>query len=123
MSSPQHSLDFAFVDTVVPTCIENAIHALALDESRTPFSPTMWEKPTELQTLTQVWFAGSHADVGGGYDETGPANITLAWMVGQLSKFIEFDSSVLDFQLYPEVGEKRPWSCGTCRRYKSKLQV
>jgi hypothetical protein len=112
VSSPQHSLDFAFVDTTVPACVENAIHALALDETRTPFSPTMWEKPSESQTLTQVWFAGSHADVGGGYDETAPADITLTWMVGQLSKFMDFDSDLLDFQLYPEVGEKRPWSCG-----------
>jgi hypothetical protein len=97
----------------VPPCVDNAIHALALDEIRTPFSPTMWENPSRGQTLTQVWFCGAHADVGGSYDEIAAANITLAWMVGQLSEFVEFDDSVLQDQYdHPSAQEKRPWSCG-----------
>src|SRR6201995_999931 len=86
VSSPKHSLDFAFVDTSVPQCVDNAIHALALDEIRRPFAPTMWEKPAQGQTLTQVWFGGCHSDIGGSFQDTASANITLTWMVNHLSK-------------------------------------
>jgi len=73
----------------------------------------MWENPSSNQTLTQVWFCGAHADVGGSYDETAAANITLAWMVGRLSKFVDFDDTVLQNQFdYPTEKEKRVWSCG-----------
>lgn len=73
----------------------------------------MWENPTNGQTLTQVWFCGSHADVGGSYNQTAAANITLAWMVARLSKFVEFDDTVLQNQFdYPSTKDKRAWSCG-----------
>src|ERR1700748_186552 len=108
VSAPERSLDFAFIDASIPPCVENAIHALALDEIRRPFSPTIWEKPSKDQSLTQVWFCGSHADVGGCYNDTSSANITLAWMIGQLSKYVDFDAKILEFQLQnPSAKEKR----------------
>jgi uncharacterized protein (DUF2235 family) len=46
-----------------------AFHAVAIDERRKPFPPTLWIKKEDAthQTLEQVWFAGVHCDVGGGY--------------------------------------------------------
>lgn len=111
------SIDYAFVDTSVPPAVDHAIHAVSLDEDRKPFMPTIWElpNPRKGQTLTQVWFAGAHSDVGGSYDDTRAADVTLAWMVNQLELLgISFDHDVLKRQLYKPQGEEPeiPWSCG-----------
>ena len=48
--------------------VEKRLSALAIDERRTPFEPTLWmHKPKPGQTIEQVWFCGVHSDVGGGY--------------------------------------------------------
>lgn len=39
------------------------------------------EEPQTQPTIRQVWFTGSHTDVGGGYRERGLADITLSWML------------------------------------------
>lgn len=75
--------------------IEHAFQALALDERRWHFKPILWD--SSHQTLKQCWFLGSHSDVGGGYEKPGLANISLAWMILQLSQFIHFDvQSILE---------------------------
>ena len=59
-------------------------HAVSLDEHRAMFLPNLWtHEPKAHQDVQQVWFAGVHADVGGGYadDESQLAMISLAWMV------------------------------------------
>ncbi|GJC83796.1 uncharacterized protein ColLi_06634 [Colletotrichum liriopes] len=59
--------------------VENAFHALALDEPRYAFRPALWEKLDDNKTnLKQVWFPGNHAGIGGGWHEQQIANITLA---------------------------------------------
>lgn len=141
---PKSIKEFLFFDTSLSNCIENAFQALALDESRTSFSPSVWEKTRgnrtvrisfeiryqspakshSLQNLRQVWFPGVHSNIGGGYDDQGQANITLAWMISQLEPFLDFDPDyVLDQDeanrnYYKKVGQKpRPWSFGRyCRR-------
>jgi uncharacterized protein (DUF2235 family) len=67
-------------DTSLSDRIENAFQALALDETRPPFSPAVWERRGEDQqtNLKQVWFPGNHANVGGGWEDQGAANCTLA---------------------------------------------
>jgi hypothetical protein len=113
-----HSIDYAFVDTTVPVAVQHAIHALALDERREPFAPTLWELPNPApgQTLTQVWFQGGHSDVGGSYDDTRASDITLAWMAERLSELgLKFDLALLKAQFYDPTKEKReprPWGCG-----------
>lgn len=60
-------------------------HAVALDERRAYFPQNMWTgSSTELGAVKQVWFAGVHCDVGGGYREppgAGLSKVALAWMV------------------------------------------
>ena len=64
--------------------IENAAHALAIDERRKPFAPDIWVKPaTWTGTLRQAWFPGVHSNVGGGYAPDGLANEALHWIVEQ----------------------------------------
>jgi hypothetical protein len=43
------------------------------------------------QRLSQYWFAGNHSNVGGGNNDMTLANITLAWMIGQLTSEIQFN--------------------------------
>jgi uncharacterized protein (DUF2235 family) len=73
---------WTFHDTTLTRYVLNAYHALAIDERRRPFQPTLWEQKPDAQgqTLEQVWFAGVHSDVGGGYPDTGLSEIPLLWM-------------------------------------------
>ncbi|TAH35503.1 MAG: DUF2235 domain-containing protein [Planctomycetota bacterium] len=74
--------DYQFHDTELSKSVKNAYHALAIDEHRAPFRPTLWAYvPKEGQTVEQVWFCGAHSDVGGGYREPGLSNIALTWMM------------------------------------------
>ena len=72
--------------------VEIVRHALALDEHRAMFVQNLWREPTPEDPPTkhstnvrQVWFAGVHADIGGGYPEAerGLSLIPLAWMRDQ----------------------------------------
>lgn len=66
--------------------IRHGFHALALDETREAYSPVLWETWPEFPgVVEQVWFRGSHGDVGGhlrGFAAARPlANISLNWML------------------------------------------
>ncbi|CAM4459345.1 hypothetical protein MB901379_02724 [Mycobacterium basiliense] len=73
-----------FHDTELSGIVDSAFHALAIDEKRGPFRPTLWgpraDAPTD-QRIEQVWFTGVHSDVGGGYPEHELSDIALLWMV------------------------------------------
>ena len=72
---------YSFHDTILSGIIQNAYHALAIDEKRKPFVPTIWKTKENRKNTEQVWFAGVHSDVGGGYAQTGLSDIALEWMV------------------------------------------
>jgi uncharacterized protein (DUF2235 family) len=90
-----------FLDTNLHSNVLNAYHALAIDEKRPQFQPTLWNVATAGQTLEQVWFSGYHSDVGGGVKEIQPgsktlSDITLAWMIKKASALgLQFDPLVL----------------------------
>ena len=70
---------FRFFDTHLRLKNELAFHALALDEQRRAFEPTFWTRTVNnseaakagagrpIDQVEQRWFAGAHANVGGGY--------------------------------------------------------
>ena len=75
---------FGFLDTGLHVDVLNAYQALAIDERRVEFPPTVWtSSPAPGQTMEQVWFAGFHNDVGGGCAETGLSDIALSWMMNR----------------------------------------
>jgi uncharacterized protein (DUF2235 family) len=84
-------------DVQLNEAIENAFHALALDEHRKPFAPTLWTRPNGWSgNLEQAWFPGVHCNVGGGYSPDGLANEALHWIVEKAESFgLEFDSTYL----------------------------
>ncbi len=66
--------------------IRHGFHALALDETRSVFDPVLWECPDDWEgRVEQLWFPGTHGDVGGqldGDESARPlANISLVWML------------------------------------------
>jgi uncharacterized protein (DUF2235 family) len=77
---------WVFHDVTLSTWVDNAFHALALDERRKPFEPTLWDQADDApptQVLEQVWFSGAHSNVGGGYHDAGLSDIALVWLMNK----------------------------------------
>lgn len=74
--------DYRFHDTQLGRTIENAFHAVAIDEHREDYNVTLWSARHAIGTrrVEQRWFAGAHANVGGGYDDDLLPDIPLLWM-------------------------------------------
>lgn len=92
---------YGFLDTSLNQKVKHGYHALAIDERRAQFPPTLWEGPTAPnQTLEQVWFTGAHSDVGGGEPSDGAgttalSDVTLSWMMAKAAdRGLEFDPDV-----------------------------
>ena len=72
---------YEFHDTNLSNIVENAYHALAIDEHRQDYMATLWNPDTApQQKLEQRWFVGAHCDVGGGYKDRRLSDLTLSWM-------------------------------------------
>lgn len=81
----------AFHNHQLGPSIRHGFHALALDENREAFNPVLWtSEPGFDGHVEQVWFPGSHGDVGGQLTGFYPArpltNIPLVWMVEKLDR-------------------------------------
>ncbi|KAL4967118.1 T6SS phospholipase effector Tle1-like catalytic domain-containing protein [Aspergillus stella-maris] len=105
-----------FRNTFLSREVRHAYHALALDEERTAYQPTLWHKPDDSDgtELLQVWFSGAHTDVGGGGTEPRLSNIALGWMIAQCSKYnqLAFDAEeyLFDHPPRPAEAEMVPWA-------------
>jgi uncharacterized protein (DUF2235 family) len=79
-----------FHDRRLSSIVEHAYQAVAIDEGRLLFGPSLFEQgPTGQangQVLQQSWFAGVHSNIGGGYRDAGLSNITLQWMASRAEK-------------------------------------
>lgn len=70
-----------FHDTRLSGMIKNAFHGVSIDENRRDYEATLWtSEPKADQTITQVWFAGAHSQVGGGAASRNLSDATLNWM-------------------------------------------
>lgn len=80
---------WSFHDTRLSRTVQGAFQALAIDEKRRPFEPALWEQHPEAvdQRVEQVWFAGVHCDVGGGYADGSLADVALLWMVDRAREY------------------------------------
>ena len=88
---------YQYHDIGLNSPIQNAFHALAIDERRKPFKPDLWTKPAAWAgRLEQAWFAGVHSNVGGSYAPDGLANEALHWIVEKAEGLgLEFDKPYL----------------------------
>ena len=93
-----------FHDVELSGSVRNAFQALAVDERRFPFLPSIWlAKPKEGQRVEQAWFPGVHADVGGGYADHAIGDAALAWMLGRAASCgLALDDAYLDATTHPD---------------------
>ncbi len=107
--------EYQFHDVKLSSDVDYAYHAVALDEKRGMFEPTLWElsnsvrKENVKQVMEQVWFPGSHCNVGGGYADSGLSDITLDWMIQKArATNLGFKESYLNEKIKPNTtGEIR----------------
>ena len=71
-----------FHDTTLGDHILRAYHALAIDERRGPFKPTLWREgnASGSQVVEQLWFPGVHSNFGGGYIDHGLSDRAFLWV-------------------------------------------
>ncbi|KAG9254517.1 uncharacterized protein F5Z01DRAFT_750400 [Emericellopsis atlantica] len=97
--------DLKFYNTNLSPGVDYAFQALALDEQRLTFPPTMWHKTEKAPAidLEQCWFPGVHANLGGqgeipasqsDHGEIG--NISFAWMVDNVAGMLTFNGDAID---------------------------
>jgi len=85
-----------FADLKLAACVKRAVHALSLDDERETFHPLLWDEeweaelrlvnPSAPSRVTQMWFAGVHSNVGGGYSEDQLSLIPLEWIMREAAK-------------------------------------
>ncbi len=79
---------FRFSNRNLGDDVDRACHAISVDDERKTFHPVLWNEQDEDgnydDRITQVWFAGVHADVGGGYPRKSLALVSLDWMMTQV---------------------------------------
>lgn len=101
---------YYFHNTNPSVIYENCVQALAIDEHRGPYAPTLWTKfwpippdapdphPNSNHQRTQMeqrWFVGAHSNVGGGYDNDPLHVLPLAWMQEKATEYgLQFASRI-----------------------------
>ncbi|MBL8474167.1 MAG: DUF2235 domain-containing protein [Rhodocyclaceae bacterium] len=104
---------FRFIDTRLSKKVGQGIHAVALDERRVDFTPTLWDA---APNVLQVAFPGAHADVGGGYPikdgQSGLSDGALAWMIAQLGAVGVNFAAAPGYVARPDAGgvAHQPWA-------------
>jgi len=91
---------YEFHDTKLSHIVENACHAIAVDEHRINYDVCLWDPSKKpQQAIEQRWFIGAHCDAGGGYPDRRLSDITLRWMQDK--------AGALGLELSPvELGER-----------------
>lgn len=109
---------FGYLQTGLRLQIEHGYHALAIDEHRKAFEPTLWsirtpKDPNEarpaarpISNVEQRWFVGAHANVGGGYESDLLAQAPLRWIMKKASLHgltfkndVEIDGDILSAKI------------------------
>lgn len=108
-----------FYNTDLTPNVSHAYHALATHEMRRPYRPIFWTNmASSKQVIEQVWFAGAHANVGGGYERTGLSSHALDWMaykaylVGLRVDLDYLSSEVLTRSSIEDIAYSRKWGHG-----------
>ncbi|MEX2166043.1 MAG: DUF2235 domain-containing protein [Methyloceanibacter sp.] len=104
---------FRYLHTGLRKPMLNCLHAIAIDEHRRAFPPTLWtiRKPHNpnqqmapmrpIATCEQRWFVGAHGNIGGGYASDVLAQLPFRWLLHKAAKLgLEFrNEAELDGEL------------------------
>jgi len=111
---------YDFHDTSLSPFVKSARHAVAIDERRKDFVPTLWDNLVEMNTeagakvdaddapYQQKWFPGVHGSVGGGGERRGLSDRALDWVLdGARHQGLELDGAEHSriFELEPDFRE------------------
>jgi hypothetical protein len=136
-NTPLSRKSYQFLETDLRINNDFAYHALALDEHRKAFQPTLWTRtipknskpedvraPRPLKDVEQRWFVGAHANVGGGYNSDLLAQIPLKWMMDKASLHgLQFRKDVVingDENRAPVADSYAPFMAGLYRCLSAK---
>jgi uncharacterized protein (DUF2235 family) len=98
--------EFLFHDTEPSKIVQHARHAVSIDENREDFAPVLWSDKPNVD-IQQVWFAGAHSDIGGGYRERGLSDCASQWMLNEAQALgLEFESHFVD-AIKPDPGDRQ----------------
>ncbi len=105
---------YDFGDRDLNKQVVHGCQALSIDDERKTFHPNVWndrEAGRDAQTgdvwtqVEQVWFAGSHSNVGGGYPKDGMALVPLEWMMEKAVDYgLYFSPQALEGRLEASFG-------------------
>lgn len=108
---------YKFLETDIRITNKNVYHALAIDEHRKKFAPTLITKPKgnlaeprKIENVEQRWFVGAHANVGGGYQSDLLAQRPLQWIMCKASihglEFHKEPKDIIDDETtYPDIND------------------
>ncbi|KAG2150049.1 hypothetical protein BD769DRAFT_1410224 [Suillus cothurnatus] len=112
--SPSTKSIFGFPNNELGEHIERAYQALAINETRLDFNCCKFMQTDggrrKGQILKQCWFSGDHSDIGGGWKAHDLSDLTLAWMVANISDMLSIDIEYISSLLDPVApwGEQQP---------------
>ena len=77
--------------------VRRAYQALAIDEHRKLYAPAVWDtsQMSAGQAVEQVWFAGAHSNVGGGYADPVLSDQAFLWMIDKAKDLLDYDEDYL----------------------------
>lgn len=89
------SSDVVFENGTLNDRVNRAVHIVALDEDRVPFTPTLINRDSDNpDRILEVWFPGVHSDVGGGYWYDGLSDQALQFMIEQCQQALQDDLAI-----------------------------
>lgn len=121
------NMRYAFHNTKVSKNLDYAFQALAIDEKRLTFPPTLWHKTVDgpAEDLQQCWFPGVHGNIGGQRDYLHASadfeeisHNTFAWMVDNLSNMLTFEDAAIKILIKEHhralnsINITSGWGCG-----------
>ncbi len=102
---------YKFHNEKLSPIVQNAFQALAIDEQRKHFSPSIWKKEgvQSYQKIEQVWFPGVHTNIGGGYVDAGLSDTAFLWMRAKAEACgLKYNNEYIDKKIIPDsFGELR----------------
>ena len=93
---------YKFHDPRLSSIVESARHAVAIDEDRLSYAPTLWDNLPELNEerpgkYKELWYPGDHSSVGGGGDIRGLSHAALLWvMEGACEAGLDLDEAFME---------------------------
>ncbi|ABC90769.1 hypothetical conserved protein [Rhizobium etli CFN 42] len=111
----------SFHDTDLSPIVANARHAVAIDERRESFIPTLWTNVDDNPNVRQIWFPGVHGDVGGGYGRPELSDGALVWMIDEAKQLgLNFRENIASQMVANELGQLHDSVTGVFKSLKTR---